>query len=211
MNHFTRKLRIDRRRTVPTRPGLRFPMMVMALCLVVLAAPPARADYNDVVRQDQDRLFTGFMSNYVIGMAPGLPPQISIPTNGAAWYLNIELKYVPPIVEAPPPIGFDPNNAAPGQRERCYLKERVRRGDAVYSNLRGFDKGRLPADLDWFPLTPWVAPGESIEQLRSRGPYIRHRNSDVTVQPLFSNAYIRDDFYRPVDEGTDSLRPRKRF
>ena len=211
MNHFNRNLRINRRRTVPTRPGLRFPMMIMALCLVVLAAPPARADYNDVVRQDQDLLFTGFMANYVVSMVPGQSPLTELPTSSAAHYLNFELKYVPPVIEAPPAIGFEPNNSAPGQSERCYLKERVRRGEAVYSNLRGFDKGRLPADLDWFPLTPWVAPGESVEQLRSRGPYIRHRNSDVTVQPLFSNAYVRDDFYRPVDEGPDGLRPRKRF
>jgi len=211
MNHFTLNTRTNRSCATPGRLGRGLPMMAVALSLVLLAAPPALADYNEVVRQDQDRMFIGFMSNYVIGMAPGVPPPISVPADAASWGLDLALKYVPPVVQAPPGIGFEPNNSAPGQRERCYLKERVKRGEATYSNLLGFDKGRVPADLDWFPLTPWVAPGASADALRGRGPVVRHRNSDVRVKPLFSDAYVLDPSYQPDQGGPAGLRPRKVF
>jgi hypothetical protein len=169
--------------------GRVWPGLFATLALTV--ASSGRADYNDVVTEQQDGLYIGYMLNYVPGMLPGNP--FGTANAAAAWAYDLHLKFIPPVVDAPPSIGHAPNNSAPGESERCYLKESVRRASADYSNLRGADLGPVPADLDWYPLTPWVAPGEPKATLRGRGPQVRHRNSDVTVTPLFANAFVRDE------------------
>ncbi len=97
-NHLTRRL-----------DGLR--RFLASMLLTALAAAPAvYAGNNDLYEQEIDSLRTLHEIALVAGIVT--PPPYDKPAELTEYGTNIKLKFVPPVLDAPPPVVVRPNNGA---------------------------------------------------------------------------------------------------
>ena len=160
--------------------GLRH-LLASMLLTVLTAAPAANAGNNDLYEQEIDSLRTLHQVALVAGIVT--PPPYDKPAELTEYGTNIKLKFVPPVLEAPPPVVVRPNN---GACEFRYLaSEHELEPVFDYEDIYGFT---LDLPHDWGRLDDG-----STFMSDANPPRIKHYSTGAYVT-------IRRDLYDFVDD-----------
>ena len=127
-------------------------------------------DQNDAYRTSILALIAAHNVAYPPSLIPGGPGTVA---GGVTYTTNLALKFIPPYLDQPNDIGFNPNYLVNG--DFCGRQLNIARNQASYSNFLGVNPQLSSGASDWGAIG---------------APYLEHANTDATLKVFKSGELL---------------------